>query len=82
MTEQPRYGFPAKRYGWGWGFPASWQGWMVIAVHVDLIGIGVAVISPSSQPTLFVAYLVFLTLLLIAVCWIKGEPPHWRWGKR
>jgi hypothetical protein len=55
---------------------------MVLAVYVGLIGIGLAVISPWSQPTLFAAYLAFLSFLLIAVCWIKGEPPHWRWGKR
>jgi hypothetical protein len=20
--------FPAKRYGWGWGLPCCWQGWV------------------------------------------------------
>lgn len=23
---QSNYWFPAKRYGWGWGFPTVWQG--------------------------------------------------------
>ena len=82
MSEQPRYWFPAKRYGWGWGFPATWQGWLVIAIYVALIGAGAAVVSPSTQPVMFVAYLAFLSFLLAAVCWVKGEPPHWRWGKR
>ena len=45
MTEQSRYWFPAKRYGWGWGFPTTWQGWLVIALYVVLIGAG-----PSSSP--------------------------------
>lgn len=22
--------FPAKRYGWGWGLPVTWQGWVVL----------------------------------------------------
>lgn len=22
--------FPAKRYGWGWGLPVAWQGWVVL----------------------------------------------------
>jgi hypothetical protein len=26
-----RYWFPAKRYGWGWGLPVTWQGWAVLA---------------------------------------------------
>ena len=82
MTEQSRYWFPAKRYGWGWGFPTTWQGWLVIALYVVLIGAGAVVISPSRQPGMFAAYLTFLTFVLIAVCSAKGEPPHWRWGKR
>jgi hypothetical protein len=82
MSERPGYWFPAKRYGWGWGFPATWQGWLVIAIYVALIGAGAAVISPSIRPVLFAAYLTVLSLLLIAVCWMKGEPPRWRWGKR
>jgi hypothetical protein len=82
MTEQSRYWFPAKRYGWGWGFPTTWQGWLVIALYVVLIGAGAVVISPSGHPGVFVAYLTFLSFLLIAVCWAKGEPPQWRWGKR
>ena len=24
--DPPRYWFPAKRYGWGWGPPSTWQG--------------------------------------------------------
>jgi len=82
MSEQPKYWFPSKRYGWGWGVPTTWQGWVVIAIYVTLIGAGAYVISPSSEPGLFAAYLVFLSFLLIAVCWTKGEPPRWHWGKR
>ena len=22
----PRYWFPVKRYGWGWGLPGTWEG--------------------------------------------------------
>jgi len=21
-----------------------------------------------------------LSLLLVGICWLKGEPPRWRWG--
>ena len=27
-------------------------------------------------------FVLLLTGALIAICWIKGEPPRWRWGKR
>ena len=82
MADEPKYWFPAKRYGWGWSFPQRWQGWAVVAGYVAFIGAGAVVISPSRQPGLFLAYLVVLTAVLIAICWAKGEPPRWRWGKR
>jgi len=82
MSEQAKYWFPAKRYGWGWGFPATWQGWVLIALYVALIGAGAVVISPLSRPGVFVGYLTVLSVLLVAVCWAKGEPPRWRWGNR
>lgn len=30
-TTPPKYWFPAKQYGWGWGLPNAWQGWAVLA---------------------------------------------------
>ena len=82
MTGDARYWFPAKRYGWGWSFPITWQGWVVVAAYVILMAAGASVISPSKAPGLFVGYLLLLTGVLIAVCWAKGEPPRWRWGER
>ena len=31
MQRNDKYWFPAKRYGWGWGPPNNWQGWVVLA---------------------------------------------------
>ncbi len=28
--DQPRYWFPAETYGWGWGLPITWEGWVVL----------------------------------------------------
>lgn len=82
MPGDPQYWFPAKRYGWGWSFPTTWQGWVVVAVYVIVIGAGAAFIRPSLHPVRFVAYVLILTCLLVAVCWATGEPPRWRWGRR
>jgi hypothetical protein len=27
-------------------------------------------------------YLAVMTVLLVVVCYAKGEPPSWRWGDR
>jgi hypothetical protein len=47
-----------------------------------LIATAAVVIDPSARPVRFAACLVALTLILIAVCWAKGEPPRWRRGGR
>lgn len=75
-----RYWFPAKRYGWRWGPPTCWQGWAVVAVYAVLLVTAVVSIHPEQKPFLFAAAVSGLSLALVAVCWIKGEPPRWRWG--
>jgi hypothetical protein len=82
ISHGPRYWFPAKRYGWGWGVPTTWEGWLVLAGYAALIGVGAFLIAPSRRPGVFLLYLVSLTVILIGICWAKGEPPRWRWGKR
>ena len=49
-------------------------------MYIALVVAGVGLASPSNEPGAFIAWVVFMTLLLIAVCWLKGEPPRWRWG--
>ena len=80
MTATPRYWFPAKRYGWGWGPPKVWEGWAVLVAFFALLTAGGMVLLPQNSPLLFVAYAALLCVVLIAVCWVKGESPRWRWG--
>lgn len=81
MADEPRYWFPAKRYGWGWGLPVAWQGWLVLAVFFVLLAAGAVLLLPSRGQLAFIAYVAVLCVLLVAVCWAKGEPPRWRWGE-
>ncbi len=74
-TPDPEYWFPAKRYGWGWGPPIRWQGWAVLAAFLALVAGGAVVLLPDRGPAVFLPYSLLLCLLLVAVCWIKGEPP-------
>jgi hypothetical protein len=78
----PEHWFPSKRYGWGWGPPRSWQGWLVLAVFFALLAVGAILLVPAQQPLCFVAYAAILSVGLIAVCYMKGEPPRWRWGRK
>ena len=80
MLRQPGYWFPAKRYGWGWGLPITWQGWVVLLGYAGLIAVSAARLLPLRHAA-FLGSVALWTALLVAICWWKGEPPHWRWGK-
>ena len=79
MTEH-RYWFPAKRYGWGWGLPIAWQGWVVFLGFLGLVLAGALFIRPRTDLAGFLIYIGVLSLLFAGICWWKGEPARWRWG--
>ena len=82
MENEKKIWFPAKRYGWGWGFPCAWQGWVVLLAYVTLpIAAGVF-INTFSHMGLFLTVMCGLTVALILICWWKGEKPAWRWGDK
>lgn len=76
--------FKRKLYGWGWT-PVTWQGWMVIGVWLGLVlffSLSIDETSPLREVVFtFLIPLVFLTVLLIRICYLKGEKPRWQWGK-
>ncbi len=74
--------FPAKRYGWGWGVPCTWQGWAVLITYVGLIVLASIIVRPDLHMKWWFACIIGLSLLLIVVCWWKGERPSWRWGDK
>ncbi len=69
--------FKAKTYGWGW-YPSTWQGWVLTIL---------ALVSIIYHATLMEKYpwrsgilILFVVLVLLAACFLKGEKPRWRWG--
>ncbi len=78
--EERKYWFPAKRYGWGWGFPITWQGWAVFALAIGVAVIGGLLFPPSTGLPRFLLLELGVAIVLVLVCWITGEPPRWRWG--
>ncbi len=76
----PRYWFPAKTYGWGWGLPSTWEGWLVLLAYLTLLPIAVVLFPPDKHMPGFLASVFGLSTVLIAICFWKGEPPKWRWG--
>jgi len=82
MPPESQYWFRAKKYGWGWGLPLKWQGWVVLAGFFVLLAVGnVWLLSSTKSPALFLGYVLVLTTTLVGICYAKGEPPKWRWGR-
>jgi hypothetical protein len=81
MSDDDRkYWFRAKKYGWGWTTPATWQGWTIYAAYFAAIAGCLVSIQTESQRAICI---VSITALLIIVVVLKGERPlAWRWGKK
>lgn len=74
--------FPAKRFGWGWGLPVRWQGWVALAIFVAAVAFAAIAYPPSQNLGAFLAVVLLATFLFGLVCWWKGEAPRWRWGEK
>jgi len=53
---------------------------VVLAVVLALMALGPVLFPPDREVGWFVGYVGLLAAVLVAVCWIKGEPPRWRSG--
>ena len=78
------YWFKRKLYGWGWT-PVKWQGWLVIAIFGAFIVWSSMLFDSNSEPTAsqltwFFVKILLASVILIAICYKKGEKPKWQWG--
>lgn len=80
MPMNDNYWFPAKRYGYGWGLPVRWQGWLVILAWLAIILTCGLTLMPQ-RPGAFLLRVTIATAVLVFVCYLKGEPARWRWGE-
>jgi hypothetical protein len=82
VNHQPTFWFPAKRYGWGWGLPVRWQGWLVFIAYFGLLFAGLYYFKQRQAASGLWLFVAVLTVVLIVVVALKGERPlRWRWGR-
>lgn len=76
--------FKRKLYGWGWT-PATWHGWAVLAVWLSFVlffSFSLDEAASLREVVLnFILPILVLTVLLIRICYLKGEKPRWQWGR-
>ena len=73
--------FAPKRFGYGCGFPITWQGWALTAAYLlVVVGAGLAM---EERPLLLLPIVLPATalFLLIAARTTRGGW-RWRWGER
>jgi hydrogenase/urease accessory protein HupE len=75
MNREPRYWFAAKRYGWGWGLPLTWEGWVVYLGWIALFLGGLAVLGLRHQTLPHFLFVIVMIVVLFGLCYWKGEPP-------
>jgi hypothetical protein len=81
MNDRPDFWFPAKRYGWGWGLPVRWQGWLVFAVYAALLYGGIYYFKGQRNVAGLMLFVLVLTVALVVIMVIKGERSlRWWWG--
>ena len=75
--------FRNKTYGYGWT-PATREGWAVLLIWVTSVASVLYLFPPKNHELSVEAWLSLLLLVaaLLVVCWLKGEKPEWRWGKK
>jgi hypothetical protein len=73
MSHKTVYWFKAKRYGYGWGLPCSWRGWAFFVPWLLLCLITVRELAVRRN-AIYTAALALETLVLVLVCYWKGEP--------
>ena len=82
MRERQDIWFPAKRYGWGWGPPVKWQGWVALLVFLGIVLLAPLWLPPNRDLPKLIAVVFLATIAFGLLCWWKGEPPGSRRGER
>lgn len=77
------YWFKRKIWGWGW-VPVTWQGWAVIGLWLAVVVLFALTLDENSPPQevafTFILPVLLSTIVLIRICYKKGEKPKWMWG--
>lgn len=80
------YWFKVRNYGYGWT-PDTWEGWGVFLTYLALLvysflQIDSATHSISDFLLSFLPRFFIFSALLLSISYLKGEPTHWKWGKK
>lgn len=70
--------FYAKTYGYGWGMPASWEGWLTMILYLLVMAGGCFVVPMGYYGLVALA----ATAVLLIILFKRGEKLQWRFGSK
>ena len=79
--ERPSFWFPVKTYGWGWGLPVRWQGWLVLITYLAIVWGSIALFDDDKLVLVSIIAPATLVFALVAIRTTRGGF-RWRWGGR
>lgn len=76
--------FNQKKYGWGWGLPATWQGWVVLLLYLGYLLYEIRQVHKhfhlvSDLLLNYIPQLIFASVVLFIIVRITSGKPHWHW---
>lgn len=74
MSGEPKWWFPKRIEGDGWGMPVNWQGWVVFGVFLLLLFTATPMALVTSGATAAILVVVSLVTSLSVIVMMKGEP--------
>ncbi len=77
--------FGKRRYGYGWGLPQKWQGWVTLLIWTMLVIASTKMLpkdktAPLTDALPWFSTLLILIVLLFVVCYKTSGKPEWHWG--
>lgn len=84
MKKEINVWFKRKTYGYGW-VPATREGWLVIFIYTLFIILFFSNLKDfESNIDVFLKVVIptlLSTVILLLICYKKGESPRWQWGE-
>lgn len=71
--------FAPKRFGFGSGFPITWQGWLVTIALIGSLIVSVKLLDGLIR---FVVVVAAIVAYLVICYWKTRGGWRWRWGSR
>lgn len=82
MSGEPKWWFPKRTEGDGWGMPVNWQGWVVFGVFLLLMFTATPMALVTSGAMAAILVVVSLVASLSVVVMMKGEPSTDCWDEQ